>query len=84
LRDAAAELEATARANPDDPYVFFRLAEVLRTNGYRKNALEAITRSVALAAEDAFYHYWMADLLIDMGRFEEALDAARAAVELNP
>lgn len=84
LRKAAAELEATAQAHPDDPYVFFRLAEVLRANGYRKNALEAITRSVALAAEDPFYHYWMADLLIDMKRYEESLDAARAAVELNP
>jgi tetratricopeptide (TPR) repeat protein len=84
LREAAAELEATARAHPDDPYVYFRLAEVLRTNGYRKNALEAITKSVSLAADDSFYHYWMADLLIDMRRFEEALDASRAAVELSP
>ena len=84
LDEATAELRAAIKEQPEDAYLHFRLAEVLRTNGYKSSAQEAVSGAIVLKPDDAFYHYWNADILIDLGRFEEALKACQAAVELNP
>ena len=84
LRDAVAELEEAAKRHPEDAYVQFRLAEALRTNGYRRAALDAVQGAVAAAPDDAFYHYWAADLAYELKEFDQAAKSAQAAMELSP
>ena len=47
-------------------------------------AVVAATEAAAAAPTDSFYHYWVADLLLERGRFEEALGPMKAALELSP
>ncbi|MBX3110493.1 MAG: tetratricopeptide repeat protein [Fimbriimonadaceae bacterium] len=84
LRDAVATLEESAREHPEDAYVQFRLADALRTNGYRKAALDAVQGAIAAAPDDAFYHYWAADLAYELKEFDQAAKSAQAAIELSP
>ncbi len=84
LRDAVSELERAAKERPGDAYLQFRLAEALRANGFRRAALDAVQGAIAATPEDAFYHYWSADLAYELKEFGQAAKSAQAAIELSP
>lgn len=84
VQDAIRELEEAVKAEPKNAYLHFKLAETLRSMGYRKAARPAIEGAVALVPDDPFYHYWLGDLLLEMKEFAEASKSLQAAIELSP
>ncbi len=67
-----AEIERLAKANPENPDVYFKKAVYLQALGHTNRALSAIKQAIKL---DPVPDYLMkeAELLLDMGNNEEAL-----------
>lgn len=82
--DALDQLRRAIEIEPGNAYNHFKLAEQLRKMGYPKMALDAISGALSFASEDAFYHFWHGDLLLELKRFDEAVLAFAAAAELSP
>lgn len=84
MKESIGEMEEAVRLDPEKPFPRFKLAENLRNQGFREDALKAITGAVACQPDDPFYHYWQADLLVEMKKFDLAVPAIHAAIELSP
>lgn len=84
FREAIEQLEDAVEKEPSNPHLRIKLAQTLRDASFRKRALAAAQEAVIAKPDEAFYHYWIGDLLIEMGEYDDALESLRAAVELSP
>jgi len=84
FKDSVARLEAGAKDAPEDAFVQFKLAQTLRDSGERTRALEAGLKALAIDPKPAYFHFWVADLLVEMRRYEESIEHFRAALERSP
>lgn len=83
-RDGIKRMQDAIALDPKNAFLHFKLAELLRDMGFRKEAARAIQSAILFAPDDSFYHYWAGDLLTELGQFGEALGYLRAAIELSP
>lgn len=82
--EAIREMELAVQAEPFNSFLHYKLAEVLRDNGYRKAAREAMSGAISSDPDEGFYHYWLGELLVKMKDFDEAAKCLQAALELSP
>jgi tetratricopeptide (TPR) repeat protein len=88
---ASGDLEAAQRwferalaLDLESPVVLFYIAEVLYNRGLNDEALAALQRVTARRPDNPDAHYLMGFVLGDMGRHDEAKEAAKRAIRLNP
>ncbi len=84
FNDAILKLEEAVERQPGNAFNRIKLAETLRDARDRKRALVAAQGAILAKPDEAYYHYWTGDLLIEMERYNEALEYLRAALELSP
>lgn len=82
--EALAALEQAAELQPSNPFIHFKIAELLRSLKFYKKAHRAIRQAIINAPDQSFYHFWAGDLLLETKEFDESLNAFRAALELSP
>jgi tetratricopeptide (TPR) repeat protein len=73
-----------ARERPGDPRVWLRLARLLHHPRHNDEVLAALDKVVALDPRSVEAHDLRAERLAEMGRFDEALAAAKPALLLTP
>ena len=86
-RDIAAAQEHFEQAlavDPDNSLVHFYLGEVAYSRGLNEEALSLLQRAVALDAKNHEALHLLGFVLGDMGRHDEAREATRHAIQLNP
>lgn len=81
-REAIEFLGAAARARPD-PAILSNLANALWACNQPGDALACLSQAIALAPRGADLRVNRANLLVSLGRFEEALQDANAALQLS-
>ena len=79
----AAGREATGRY-PDDANLQQNLASAYLTEDCLAEALSAIDRAIGLDAEEPDHQDIRADIMLRLGRFEEAIEDAQAVVDTAP
>lgn len=84
FKTAVEELGKGIATNPHDPFLHHKLAVTLSEAGYPSEAASPAIRATQLDPENAFYAFWLGDLMIRLRRFDEALTYFRAALELSP
>eukprot|EP00698_Gefionella_okellyi_P007485 TRINITY_DN1833_c0_g1_i1.p1 TRINITY_DN1833_c0_g1~~TRINITY_DN1833_c0_g1_i1.p1 ORF type:complete len:885 (-),score=226.26 TRINITY_DN1833_c0_g1_i1:152-2806(-) len=67
----------------EDPASFAHVSDVYFTLGYSADALKVIGEAEKLVKDNAFVLTRKADILLQEERFDEAIDAAALAVDLN-
>ena len=70
--------------DPNSSLLYFHLAEIEYHRGQNDRALELLRAAIDRNAENYEAWYLLGFVLGDMGRLEEAQDAAKRALELNP
>ncbi|MEQ9568561.1 MAG: tetratricopeptide repeat protein, partial [Longimicrobiales bacterium] len=84
-REAERAIERALAIDPDDAQALAnRALHLLFTDGSRSEALAALDHALTVAPGLAFAYQAQAYVLIDARRFDDAVEAARAAVELDP
>lgn len=84
FKDAVVEISKAVEQNPNDPFLRFKLAQLMLESGQRSTAFEQAKKALELDPTQPFFPYWIGDLLIQLGRFDEALTYFRLAIELSP
>lgn len=83
-RESIEQLHTALEAEPNSPYLNFKLAETLRDASAPLEALGYAANAVINKPDDSFFHYFVGDLQMQTGQYENALHSLRAAVELSP
>ncbi|MFN3728397.1 MAG: tetratricopeptide repeat protein [Fimbriimonadaceae bacterium] len=84
FREAFGLLEQAIRREPTNPAYRIKLAEALRDAGFPKRAASVAKDAVTVAPDNAFLHYWLADLSLELGDDVAAVGSFRAAIDLSP
>lgn len=81
LKEARREVEVALGNNPDDADAHY-MASYVAPNF--KTALPSIDTALRLSPQDASYHVHRAYILTRLGRFNDSLESAQRALELDP
>jgi tetratricopeptide (TPR) repeat protein len=83
-REAAAAFDRLVEKYPDDAELRYRQAKVLQAAGRLDDAIYAARAGSAIDPDD--FHLWdtLGALLFEKGEYQDAIDACRRAIELNP
>ncbi|MEM2142179.1 MAG: tetratricopeptide repeat protein [Candidatus Thorarchaeota archaeon] len=73
-----------AELQPKSQFDYFRLAKSYEQAGKLKEALEAYSRAIEIADDYAQAWYYKAQLHLRMGQFQQCIDCALRAQELQP
>ncbi|HUX44705.1 MAG TPA: tetratricopeptide repeat protein [Terracidiphilus sp.] len=85
LQDAMIEIQKAIDLNPDNGSAHINMGHVLEDmNGHREQAIEELTRGLALAPKSVDGHNVYGVLLARMGRIPEATVELQTAVRLAP
>ncbi len=84
LNDARANLEETVKLDPQFARAWYNLGLAYSAQEKLEPALDALLRAESLDARSAQIPYARATILARLGRTEEARQAARRAIELQP
>jgi len=84
LAEAATAFEAAIETNPDNPAFLMNAALAARDRGEAETATALIERALERAPERAELHNVRGNLLKDDGRMDEAAEAYRRAIALDP
>ena len=83
LEEAENHLRTALNLDPDAHEIYLDLAQVLRQRGLH-TALDVCIKGLKADPKLAEAHYTAANLLCDLGRYEEARDHYRVALKLKP
>jgi TolB-like protein/Tfp pilus assembly protein PilF len=81
---AEAEYRRAARLAPRDPEMQFQLGTILATTGQVQEAIALTRRALAADPLRAYWYEWLARYLSGDHRLDEAEQAIRKAIELQP
>ncbi len=81
---AVAEYREAIQLSPDEPRTYFQLALVLRTKMDSAGEEHALEQALATDSHYAPAHCEMGRILIEQGRFEDAVIHLNSAVQYNP
>lgn len=84
LEAAARWLNLAQALAPDDPRLPFEAADVAYHRGLNEEAVTRLREVIARVPDHADAHYLLGFVLGDLGRHDEAADATRRALQLNP
>ncbi|MEM9415341.1 MAG: tetratricopeptide repeat protein [Planctomycetota bacterium] len=73
-------LTAACKDNPNNPYLHYQLAEAYRTVGERESAIAALEVTHKYRPSWAHPYFLRAELLLELGRADEATQAAQRAL----
>lgn len=81
---AVEELRAAASLNPGNRHIGLHLALALAEQSHLREALAELARVIELRPSDSVPHLFRGRVLYDAGRLQEAADAFRRSIELDP
>jgi tetratricopeptide (TPR) repeat protein len=81
---AGSELALSVELDPDDPDAHRMYGAWLRIAGRPLDALDHMRAAVQLAPRAAFMYVGLADVLMALGRYDEAIAPLRQALRLHP
>ncbi|HEX3985980.1 MAG TPA: FG-GAP-like repeat-containing protein, partial [Acidobacteriaceae bacterium] len=84
LPEAEQELQQAARMEPDNPRVWYNLGLTQMDEADQKQASEDMRKVLALDPKDADAYYFVGQLDLTLGNFNDAIAAFEQALELNP
>ena len=84
LVNAAVCFETARKVNPKDDLALSGLASVMQVEGKSAKALDYIQKAINLNPYMAGFRFQQSQILLGVGRTEEAISAFRAAAQLEP
>ncbi len=84
LTNAMAAMRRAVNYAPDDAETLCNFGLLLKRSGQLPEARSVLEQSIALRADNAYAHNYLAGTLSDLGLLDEAHASARTALDLNP
>lgn len=84
LRQAIAMVTDLAAQNPSSPDSFLTLGFIHMVNKNRSEAAKYYRKAIELEPQAARPHYYLASVLLGLGKRDEAINELRVAIKLDP
>jgi TolB-like protein/Tfp pilus assembly protein PilF len=82
--DAEAEYRLAVQLAPADGQALFGLGNVLATRGQLQKGIALVQQALATDPRNNAWDFWLSNFLLSLGRSDEAEQAIRKAIELQP
>ncbi|CAD5961577.1 hypothetical protein PCC9214_03223 [Planktothrix tepida] len=84
LQNAIISYRRAAQLNPNFPWIYHNLGEVLAENGQLLEAMQAFQQAVKLNPDSAWSQYQLAEVFLKLGNLPNAIERLTQAIAINP